>query len=65
MGVSLPDVQKKNGFSGVEINRPFALFDYTKRRGRRDEEEPPIRGVVVLPFYQIVTNRLTRLPGLF
>lgn len=51
----------KNGFSCTEIKRTFARFDSKKQKAQREREEVPIWGTAVVPFYQTVTNRLTRL----
>lgn len=48
-------------FLWQEIQRTFAWYDGKKKRVRSEEEEEPIRGVSVVPFYWAVTNRLARL----
>lgn len=57
----LRKVFQNNGYSPTEINRVFNLFDQTIRKRREATEEPMHGVVVVVPFYQDVTDRLMRL----
>lgn len=57
----LCNVFRKNGYSLSEVSRIFTLFDCKTQGARNDGDEEPIRAVAVPPFYQTITNRLTRL----
>lgn len=50
---------KKNGYSLSEIE--LSQLWSEKRRTQNEEEDEPIHGVAVVPYYQTIINRLARL----
>lgn len=48
-----------NGYSVAEIRKTFTCFDNKRFKACIEKEEEPIRDVVVVPYYQTITNMLT------
>lgn len=51
----------RNGYSNWEIEWTMRWFDRKRQVRWQEDEEEPIRGIAVVPFYQPITNQLISL----